>query len=278
MANIPCILYLTLETPILNLIQRETMTQANQQKAPQPSLRNLHILEIMAQAARPMTPTEMNAELDLPKPTIHRLVGNLETEGYLSRHLDGRSYLPGPKLRQMMLGVMRAGQHHTARNALLTKLHDEIGETCNLSVPDGDAMVYVDRIETHWPLRITLSMGSRVPLHATSAGKMALAHMSEDRLEAFLTAGAFKAYTQHTLVDADALRKEMDVIRLHEYAMDSEEFMYGLIAVAVPVRDPQGRFCATLSFHAPIQRLSLGDGLTHLPLMRSIAEKLGKLI
>ncbi len=60
-----------------------------------PSLRNLQILEVLAREARPMTATEINASLGLPKPTIHRLVATLEQEGYLSRQLDGRSYLPG---------------------------------------------------------------------------------------------------------------------------------------------------------------------------------------
>ncbi|WP_370576916.1 IclR family transcriptional regulator [Paracoccus sp. PAR01] len=239
-----------------------------------PSLRNLQILQVIALEARPMTPTEINAVLGLPKPTIHRLVANLEQEGYLSRHLDGRSYLPGPKLREMMLGVMRAGHHHLPRREVLMRLNESVGETCNLSIPDGDAMIYVDRVETHWPLRIALKVGSRVPLHATSAGKAALAQMGAAEFERFLSKARLHAHTERTITDPAALRSEIAAIRTRGYSTDSEEFVPGMIAVAVPVLDRAGLFCATLSFHAPVQRLSLEDGLKHLPALRQAASEL----
>jgi IclR family KDG regulon transcriptional repressor len=243
-----------------------------------PSLRNLLILEVVAREARPMTPTEINELLNLPKPTIHRLVAHLEQEGFLSRHLDGRSYLPGPRLREMMRGVIRGGHHALPRREVLTRLHAAIGETCNLSVPDGDAMIYVDRVETDWPLRIALKIGSRVPLHATAAGKVALAQMPEASLTQFLSKATLAPFTQGTITAPDMLRAEIAKIRAQGYSTDSQEFVPGMIAVAVPVSDSSGRFLATLSFHAPMQRLTLEAGLAHLPRLREAASDLGLLI
>lgn len=242
-----------------------------------PSLRNLQILEVLASEARPMTPTEINASLGLPKPTIHRLIGNLEQLGYLTRHLDGRSYLPGPKVRQMMLGVMRAGHHNLPRREILSRLNERIGETCNLSIPDCDAMVYVDRVETHWPLRIALQIGSRVPLHATAAGKVYLGSMPEQTFERYLKGAKLKTYTSRTITDPAPLRDEITRVRSNGYAQDSEEFVNGMIAMAVPVAGGDGNFAATLSFHAPKQRLTLDAAMVHLPVLREAASELSGL-
>lgn len=242
-----------------------------------PSQRNLQILEVIAQEARPLTATEINVSLKLPKPTIHRLVANLESEGYLMRHLDGRSYLPGQKLRAMMLGVMRAGHHQLPQRDILIRLNDQVGETCNLSIPDGDAMVYVDRVETQWPLRIQLQIGSRVPLHATAGGKVSLAQMDETSLERLLKHIQLKAYTENTLTSTQQLRAELVQIRKQGYATDSEEFVPGMIAVAVPVIARNGTMIATISFHAPAQRLSLSAGLLHLPALTAAAADLAAL-
>lgn len=243
-----------------------------------PSLRNLQILQLVAQESAPLTASEINAVLGLPKPTIHRLVGRLEKEGYLSRDVDGRRYLPGPRLRDMMLGVMRGGSHLLPRREVLTRLNELIGETCNLSIPDIDAMIYVDRVETRWPLQIALKIGSRVPLHATSAGKVALASMGDASFEKFLSTARLDSHTPRTITDASALRAEIVRIREQGYSCESEEFVQGMIAVAVPVTDSTGQLCATLSFHAPLQRMSVQDGLSHLPALRAAAKDLSGLI
>lgn len=243
-----------------------------------PSFRNLSILEVVARESRPLTATEINTVLGLPKPTIHRLVASLEAEGWLVRDLDGRSYLPGARMRAMMLGVMRSGRHLLPRHEVLIRLHEGLGETCNISIPDGGSMLYVDRVETQAPLRIDLKVGSRVPLHATASGKMALAQLDPRELERFLSSAALKAHTAHTITDRAALRSEIDAIRARGYSTDSEELIDGMIAVAVPVMDRSGVFCATVSFHAPRQRLTLEAGLEHLPALRAAALELGEIM
>lgn len=245
---------------------------------PATNLRNLLILETLALSARPLTVAEMNASLGLPKPTIHRLVGTLEEEGFLIRHIDGRSYLPGPKLRQMMLGVMRAGQHTLSQHQILIRLNERIRETCNLSIPDTDAMIYIDRVETQWPLRIQLHVGSRVPLHATSAGKICLAHMSPDVLDRFLQVAALPKFTEKTITNPAELASCLGTIRDQGYSTDDQEFVEGMIAIAVPVLSRTGQLAATLSFHAPRQRLSLEKGLSYLDDLRTASGELAKLI
>ncbi|CAM3258509.1 transcriptional regulator, IclR family [Paracoccus aminovorans] len=254
------------------------MTSLQDKSSLPPSYRNLQILEVLASEGRPLTATEINASLNLPVPTIHRLVGNLEAEGFLIRHIDGRSYQPGPKLRQMMQGVIRFWHQDLPQRDVLIRLNQRLGETCNLSIPDGDAMLYIDRVETQWPLRIQLHVGSRVPLHATSAGKMALSQIDDGKLGRYLKRAELRAYTAQTLTDPDRLREELRQIRQQGYSSDTGEFVPGMIAMAVPVLDRSGQLIATVSFHAPVQRLTLAEGMKYLPDLRAAAEELAELM
>lgn len=243
-----------------------------------PSFRTLQILEVLASEGRPLTVTEINAPLKLPVPTIHRLVSGLEAEGFLSRHLDGRRYQPGPKLRRMMQGVIQFWHQSLPARDLLIRLNHHVGETCNLAIPDEDAMLYVARVETQWPLRIQLHVGSRVPLHATAAGKLSLSFMNQSDLDRYLKRSRFEAYTPATITDPDRLRDELLQISGQGYSTDRQEFIAGMVAVAAPVKNSSGNLVATLSFHAPEQRMTLENGLQHLPHLLAAAEELAQLI
>lgn len=242
-----------------------------------PSLRNLQILEVLAREARPMTATEINAALGLPKPTIHRLVAHLEQEGYLSRQLDGRSYLPGLKLRQMMLGVMHAGQYDLPRHDVLVRLFAAVGETCSISIPEGDTLVYVDRVETNWPLRLVIRLGTRIPLHATAAGKVCLAFMNPQSVEHFLRHARLHPHTPNTFASAESLREELARVREQGRAVDDQEFIPGMVGISVPALDARGRVLAAVTFHAPVQRMSLETAMTHLPALQRAARELAAL-
>ncbi|MEM9764803.1 MAG: IclR family transcriptional regulator [Pseudomonadota bacterium] len=251
----------------------------NDQAPPIPtSLRLISVIEEIARAGVPVTPTEVNARLGLPKPTIHRLFATLEAEGFVQRDIDGRSYAPGPRLRALSAGVLSSLRIRTARKAILRRLSTGIGETCNIALPDGDAMIYLERVETEWPLRIQLPIGTRVPFHCTASGKMYLSSLTPAHLRAYIGSAPLEARTAATLTEPETLRAELRAVREADHALDREEFMDGMIAIAVPVRDASGRLVATLSAHAPDQRLDADAALTHLPALRSAALELSELI
>lgn len=242
------------------------------------NLRLLLILEDIASVGLPVTPTEVNERLGLPKPTIHRLFATLEAEGFLQRELDGRSYAPGRRLRKMSTNVLSSLRVRTARIAVLSRLADKIGETINIAVPDRDAMTYLDRVETKWPLRIQLPIGSHVPFYCTASGKMYLATLNKAHLERYLGAAKLDQHTPQTITDRDALREEVQRSAERGYALDQEEFMDGMVAVAVPILGDQDRLLSTLSFHAPTQRLDVDTAISHLPVMRETARELSRLV
>lgn len=242
------------------------------------NLRLLLVMEEVARAGVPVTPTEVNAVLSLPKPTIHRLFATLEDEGFLQRDLDGRSYSPGPRMRQLAGGTLSSLRIRTARLAILKRLSTEIGETCNIALPDRDAMIYLDRVETEWPLRIQLPQGTRVPFHCTASGKMYLSSLAPNHLKRYLKSAVLTAETENTISDPAQLQREISNVRKQGYSLDREEFMIDMVALAVPILGPQNRLMATLSFHAPTQRFDIDGVLDHLDRLRSASAELSSLV
>ena len=242
------------------------------------NLRLLLVIEEIAHAGVPVTPTEINTRLGLPKPTIHRLFATLEEEGFLQRDLDGRAYSPGPRLRETAGGILSSLRIRTARQAILQRLSREIGETCNIALPDRDAMTYLERVETEWPLRIQLPIGTRVPFYCTASGKMYLSSLAPNHLHRYIAATDLAPRTANTITDPDTLLCELGRIRERGYALDREEFMADMVALAVPVHDVNGRLMVTLSFHAPVQRFDPGRALECLPVLNAAAEDLSRLV
>ncbi|MCR9087053.1 MAG: IclR family transcriptional regulator [Rhodobacteraceae bacterium] len=242
------------------------------------NLRMLLVLEEIAQSGVPVTPTEVNQRIGLPKPTIHRLFATLEAEGFIMRELDGKSYTPGKRLRRLSINVLSSLRVRTARLAVLGRLAEEVGETCNIAVPDRDAMFYLDRVETKWPLRIQLPIGTHVPFYCTASGKMYLSSLNEAHLERYLRAGHFVQHTASTLTSIDALRNEISLTRDRGYSEDAEEFMDGMIAIACPILDDQDRLLSTVSFHAPAVRLTLEVARSHVERLRAAAAELSRLL
>ncbi|UTW11849.1 IclR family transcriptional regulator [Marinobacterium rhizophilum] len=242
-------------------------------------LRALNILEIVANTPQPLTPAEINRTLKLPKPTIHRLCSQLEDAGFLQPRLDGRGLLPGPKLNKIALGVLSNNDFlRTQRHVILQRLSEKLGETCNISIPSGGEMIYFDRVETHWPLRVQLQINDRVPLHCTASGKLFLSELSSIKRSRLLARLPLDKHTPNTLTSAEALKPELRKIRQNGVGVDNEEFLQGMIAVAVPIRDSEGRLYAALAMHAPTARLSLEQAQEHVPAIRQAAAELALLM
>ena len=128
-------------------------------------------------------------------------------------------------------------------------------------MPDRDSMVYIDRVETKWPLRIQLPIGTHVPFYCTPAIGQNVSRFAQScasrTLRSCRTAGG-QDFAQQSLIRMSFCRRLTERVN-GGHSQDDEEFMEGMIALAVPIRDGHGRLLSTLSFHAPTQRLSLSD-------------------
>jgi len=234
-------------------------------------LRGLAVLEQVTQARRPVSSGDLIEKLGLPKPTLNRILAQLEEEGFLMREPVKKRYLPGSRTSSMVLSIMTSEALGAPRHSILQALSDEVGETCNCTMLDGDKTVYFDRVEANWPFRIQLPVGSRLPLHCTASGKLFLAYMKPEQRRRLITAAPLKRYTDRTTTDPTLLLTEVERIKTDGIGIDNEEFMDGMAAVSVPVFNAENQICFTIAVHAPTVRTSLETLRQFLPSLRKAA-------
>lgn len=240
--------------------------------------RVLDILDTISAADRPLNPTEIADTLSIPKASVHRLCAALQEHGYLQTRLNGRGLQAGDRLHRLALSVLAAAPYQAQRRAILSTLSQRIGETCNIAVPDGTEMIYFDRIETHWPVRVNLQIGSRVPACATAGGKMYLSSLSDTMLDRIIRNTRLQRYTANTLVSHGALKEELRTTAKRGYALDNEEYIEGMVALAVPIVDKRGKLYATLSFHAPSMRVPFSAMYEFLPQLEAASLQMSELL
>lgn len=238
------------------------------------NLRTLLILEIIGKSDRPLTATEINANLGLPKQTMHRLVKTLESEGFLTRHGDSQRYVAARRLRSLGAGLLNNSTMHIARRQVLEDVSQKVGETLNFAMPDGSGMSYVDRVETDWAFRIQLPIGTQVPFHCTASGKCFLASLAPKKREGLVASLRLEPKTNNTHKSAGTLLAELGDVARRGFALDQEEFMEGMVAISVPVHDASGRFVAALASHGPTQRFSIEAAIALKPVLQEGAKQL----
>ena len=240
--------------------------------------RSLRLLALLANEGRALSLADLATRLSLPKGTVHRLCTQLLATGFLTRDVDERSFSVGPTLRQLAFDTLNHGVVRGLRHEVLAELVGRVGETCNFTTLDGAQVLYLDRVEADWPLRLTLDVGSHVPLHCTASGKLFLALMSQRDRNALIGQLTLVRMTANTLTSADKLRAECDAIAACGYACDREEFIAGLIAIAVPVFGAGGEVRAAIAVHAPTARMTLDDAVAHIDALKAAAGRMTALL
>lgn len=216
--------------------------------------RAISILETLALQGE-MGVTELAAALGVHKSTAFRLAAALEHRGLIEQTRERGRYRLGFGLLRLA-GTTGAQMDLTQQSRpVCLRLADEVGETVNIAVLDGASAVNVDQVLGPSSITTHNWVGQRTPLHATSSGKVLLAHLPADRLESLL-AGGLESYTPRTVTDPDALRRQLEQIRVEGYGYTVEELEPGLSAVAAPIRGQGGRVTAAVSASGPSFRLS----------------------
>ncbi len=246
-------------------------------------LRALAVLETLASAGQPYTLSQLAVRLHIPKATLLRMIESLEARGYVIHMPDSRGHdraiTLGPRAAHFALSALSNNTFTRACRAVLRTLVDVLGETCNLTALDNDAVLYVERVETTEPLRLEMRPGMRVPLHCTASGKLFLSQMTTVERNAMLARMTLKEMTYRTLTDPQRLAAELERLAKRDVGIDNEEFVRGMVAVAVPIRAAAGgRVLAALAVHAPTARATLDDLLKAVPRMREAASRLAPLL
>lgn len=239
-----------------------------------PALRLFALLELIGGKDHFVTLQGLVEETGLPKPTVHRMLQQLEGAGLLVRQADGRHYGTGARLRSFAETLMLNTVQFGARHAVLRNLAQETGETCNITALSGDQVVYLDRVETDEPLRVQLGPGSRVPMHASASGKRVLAQLTTAERERLLKHAPLQRFTRHTITSLKKLNAELDAIAEQGYAIDDEEYLPGLVCIAVLVPGEGERSNLCVATQAPVLRIDTKSATKLLPALRKAAAAL----
>jgi DNA-binding IclR family transcriptional regulator len=238
------------------------------------AVRAFRIIEILSQAREPLSLAQISERIDLPKQSVHRLLKQLESAWLVTRNSPGKHYECSSRVRKMAIDMLMVSGPAAARRAILQQLVDAVDETCNLTMASGDGIVYLDRVEANWPLATTLQAGTRVPLHCTASGKLLLSFMPRQQRERLLEKLPLRVSTHQTITSPDVLRQELVRIRRERLSFNNQEYMPGIVAVAVPVMLDSRRACAAVAIQSSIGRTTVEGLRAHLPLLREAADRM----
>jgi IclR family transcriptional regulator, KDG regulon repressor len=232
---------------------RTEAEQLAHKQASRSVLKALDVLETLVAAPGPMSLTEIANAVDRPLPTVHRLLRTLELRDYVES-LHGR-YRLTLKLFDLGTTVVSRIDIVAESRPRVEALCQELNETINVSVRSGASAVYVLKVESPRSVRLISQLGMHVPLHCTAMGKVLLAFLDDAQRAELLASVDLSPRTDRTIVDRNALESQLATVVERGWAVDDQEFDYGLICVAAPIFDHTGRVTAAISAAAPDARM-----------------------
>lgn len=216
--------------------------------------RAVSILEILARRG-PTRVTEVAGELGIHKSTAFRLLSTLEARGLVEQETGRGRYRLGFGIVRLAGGATVRLEFQQYSRPICLRLAEETGETVNMAIRDGRHAINIEQVMGSSAVTTVNWVGQRTPLHATSSGKVFLAHLPEPEL-AGLLAGPLERFTPGTVVDPARLAAQLDRVRAHGYAYTVEELEVGLNAVAAPIRASDGTVVAAVSVSGPSYRIA----------------------
>ena len=206
--------------------------------------RAFFLLELMADAGGTLALSQLATRSGLPLPTIHRLLRTLVDLGYI-RQESSRQYVLGPRL--IRLGDASSKMLSVWARPHLARLVDELGESANLAMLDGDEIVYVAQAQSRHSMRMFTEVGRRVEPHCTAVGKAIMAHMSPDEVRDILKRSGMQRHTETTITDPEQFAEQLLWSAEHGYALDEGEQETGVRCVAVAIPDTSSRLALSVS-------------------------------
>ena len=213
------------------------------------------LIDVLASREDAISLKEISEKTGLHPSTTHRILNDLATGRFVDRPQPG-SYRLG--MRLLELGNLVKSRLNVRDAALLPMrdLHKLIQQPVNLSVRQGDEIIYVERAYSERSgMQVVRAIGGRAPLHLTSVGKLFLAADDPLRVRAYATRTGLTGHTKNSLTQLPVLERDLSRVRQYGVARDNEELELGVLCMAAGIYDDQGRLIAGLSISAPAERL-----------------------
>ena len=217
--------------------------------------RGLSVIRAFSHDRPRMTLSDVARETDMTRAAARRFLLTLEHLGYVGS--DGRQFYLRPSVLQLGYAYLSSFSVAEIAQDHLEKLAERLHESCSASVLDETEVVYIARASTNRIMTIGLSVGARLPAHCTSMGRVLLAALTPNELDRYLAHADLSARTDRTITGADALRKELDVVRKQGWCLIDQELEDGVRSVAVPIQDAQGKVLAAINVSTHATRVTL---------------------
>jgi DNA-binding IclR family transcriptional regulator len=214
----------------------------------------LHVLGQFSYSDRVLGPSELARRLGLAKSVVHRLVTTLAAEGFLEP-VPGGQYRLGIRLYELGSLVVHGLELREVAHPVLERLRNATNETVHLSILDGTEVVYIERMESQATLRLFSRLGTRMPAHATSSGKVMLAFGPPEQVDAVLSS-RLRRLAPRTITTRAGFLDALATVRQAGYAASVEESELGVSSVGAPIFGYEGRVLAALSVAGPSPRLT----------------------
>ena len=236
--------------------------------------RAVALLDAIARYPEPVRLKILSAETGLHTSTTHRILNSLIDNGFVERLPNGHYRLG---LRLLQLGVRLHSSLDLRAIALpfMQKLRDKLGETVNLTIREGDVLVYIEKAVPNRMMHVQQIVGSRAPLHVTAVGKLMLGAGGEEEIRSYTQRTNLPAYTRNTLSSPQKLLEECQSAYRQGYALDNEEAEIDVGCIGVLITDSSGSLVGGLSVSAPIERRRLAWVEDVIETGRAISAQLG---
>jgi DNA-binding IclR family transcriptional regulator len=213
------------------------------------------LIDVLASREEAISLKEISDRTGLHPSTTHRILNDLAVGRFVDRPESG-SYRLG--MRLLELGNLVKGRLNVRDVAFqpMRELHKLIQQPVNLSVRQGDEIVYIERaFSERSGMQVVRAIGGRAPLHLTSVGKLFLANDDPQRVRAYATRTGLSGQTKNSITQLPAMERELSKVRQYGMAHDNEELELGVRCMASGIYDDQGKLVAGLSISAPADRL-----------------------
>lgn len=239
--------------------------------------RGFAVIKAFSGASPSLSMAEVAERSGLARAVARRYLLTLRELQCVQEH-EGRFRLT-PRVLDLGFAYLSTASVATLAQQTMEAVRDQLGESCSLSVLDGREIVYIGRAPAKRIMSINLGIGSRLPAHATSMGKVLLAYLPAPELDAFFAGHVLEAHTKRTIVREPVLRAELVRVKEQGWAQADGEIEIGLRSLAAPIWDHNGRVCAAINISAHASRVQNAEFLRHhLPVLLDAARNVSKLL
>ncbi|RAP30618.1 hypothetical protein C2W64_01814 [Brevibacillus laterosporus] len=216
--------------------------------------KSCHLMQLFLDSPKELGVTEISKTLAMSKSAVHKLLTTLESEGFIRQNQKTKQYSLGYTLLELGTKVLR--DHDTVEYAKphVQELAEQTKELVCLCITDGRDAIYVDKIDSQYPIRFTVDAHRRFPLYATSSARCLLAYQSETFIDEILATG-LKAYTPQSLTSSEEMKQRLTTIKQNGYEVSSNLRNTGVTAIAAPIFDATGQAIASISLIGPSERM-----------------------